>query len=451
VRTTYRYETTRLLAFFLLGILLGLLSGWFMLCILGALALYLGEHFYQLIKLSLLSDTRQRIKPPFPAGLWGEVYRLIANLQARSRKRKRGLIRFASRFREAAGAIPDALVILDKDQCVEWANPSAHSLLGFSWPAAEGHSIMELVDYPELHSYIEGGEYHQPVDFVPEHNKAIVLSIRVSPFGGKKRQRLLVARDITKIYHLNQIRRDFVANVSHELRTPLTVINGFLENLMDSGDTPERLQRPLSVMHGQAARMQSIIQDLLTLSRLEMDEKASDQNPIDIPAMLQSIVNEAVSLSGENHIELDALPGLWLSGNENEIRSAFTNLVINAVRHNPPGTEIRVIWHRNDEGPFLSVVDTGDGIASEHLPRLTERFYRIDKGRSRESGGTGLGLAIVKHALHRHEAKLHIASHPGEGSSFTCRFPIELAIQQPLDPSSNVPEKLATNRMLQLV
>ena len=428
MRAAYRYEATRLAAFVLLGLLLGKLTGQHFLASLAALTVYFGEHSYQLIKLVFLTKTQQRIKPPYPAGFWGEIYRALAHHQTRSRKRKRGLVRFASRFREAAGAIPDALVILDKDQNVEWANPSTHSLLGFSWPTSEGRPITELLDYPELHKYIEQGEYHQPLDYVPTHKSAIVLSVRVTPFGGKKRQRLLVARDITKIYHLNQIRRDFVANVSHELRTPLTVFNGFVENMMDAKDTPERMQRPLSRMHGQAARMQSIIQDLLTLSRLEMDEKASDQHPIDVPTMLEDIVSEAASLGDQHMIELDADQDLWLSGNEGEIRSTFSNLVFNSVLHTPPGTEIQVIWHRNDEGPFLIVQDSGDGIDPEHLPRLTERFYRADKDRSRASGGTGLGLAIVKHALHRHEAVLHIASDVGEGSSFTCRFPTETAI-----------------------
>jgi two-component system phosphate regulon sensor histidine kinase PhoR len=436
VRAARRYEATRLAAMLLLGFLVGLLSGQYLLSMLIALAVYLAEHFYQLLRLVFLTDTQQRLKPPYPAGFWGDIYRAIALHQTRSRKRKRGLVRFATRFREAAGAIPDALVILDKEQCVEWANPSAHSLLGLSWPACEGKPINHLLDYPELHRYIEQGEYHQPMDYAPPHNSAIVLSLRVTPFGGKKRQRLLVARDITKIYHLNQIRRDFVANVSHELRTPLTVFNGFVENLMDARETPERLQRPLHLMHRQAARMQSIIHDLLTLSRLEMDEKASDQQPINVPAMLEGIVHEATALSDGHTVELDADPELWLLGNEGEIRSAFTNLVVNAVRHTPPGTEIQVIWHHNDRISFLIVQDSGEGIAPQHLPRLTERFYRVDKDRSRASGGTGLGLAIVKHALHRHEAELHIASEEGNGSTFTCRFPAELAIQHDRDTAA---------------
>jgi len=428
VRPAYRYEAIRLSVMVLLGILIGLLTDRYLLCLTLALLYYLGEHFYQLLRLLRWSAGKNRITPPFPPGFWGEIYRIIAQHQKRSRKRKRGLVRFATRFREAAGAIPDALVILDKEQQVEWANPSTQSLLGFSWIDATGRSFTDLIRYPALKEYIEGGDYHQPLDLIPPHNKAIVLSVRVTPFGGKKRQRLVVARDITKIYHLNQIRRDFVANVSHELRTPLTVLNGFVENMMDSAGTPDSFQRPLQLMHSQASRMASIIQDLLTLSRLEMDEKVSDQTPIDVPHMLLQVVQEAIALNTGHRLNLDLEPELWLLGNEGEIRSAFSNLVFNAVKHTPPDSEIQVIWHHDDQGPFMSVVDEGQGIDPEHIPRLTERFYRVDKGRSRASGGTGLGLAIVKHALNRHEARLHISSKPNGGSTFTCHFPADLSL-----------------------
>ncbi len=428
MRPAHRYEATRLAAVILLGIVLGLLTDQYVLGLALTLLLYLGEHSYQLVKLLVLTDSSGCVTPPFPAGLWGEIYRVIAQHQKRSRKRKRGLVRFASRFREAAGAIPDALMILDKDQRVEWANASTQSLLGFSWIDAAGRTFTDLIRYPAIKEYIEGGDFHQPLDFIPPHNKAIVLSIRVTPFGGKKRQRLLVAREITKIYHLNQIRRDFVANVSHELRTPLTVINGFVENLLDADSTPATFERPLQLMHSQAIRMESIIQDLLTLSRLEMDEKASDQTPIDVPQMLAHIVHEAAALNTGHRFDVDPEPDLWLLGNEREIRSAFSNLVFNAAKHTPASTEIRVVWHHDDQGPFMSVADDGQGISPEHIPRLTERFYRVGKGRSRASGGTGLGLAIVKHALNRHEAELHISSKPGSGSTFTCHFPSDLSL-----------------------
>jgi len=441
VRPAYRYEAIRLAVVILLGIVLGRLTGHHVPSLVLTVLYYLGEHYFQLLRLLALTDSGGRIEPPFPGGLWGEIYRAIAQHQKRSRKRKRGLVRFATRFREAAGAIPDALVILDKEQRVEWANPSTQSLLGFSWLDAAGRSFSDLIRYPALKEYIEGGDYHQPLDFIPPHNKAIVLSIRVTPFGGKKRQRLLVAREITKIYHLNQIRRDFVANVSHELRTPLTVINGFVENMMDSDNTPVTLKRPLNLMHIQATRMESIIQDLLALSRLEMDEKVSDQTPIDVPQMLTNIVNDAAALDTGHQLGIDLERELWLMGNEREIRSAFSNLIFNAIKHTPAGSEIRVVWHHDDQGPYLSVADSGEGINAEHIPRLTERFYRVDKGRSRASGGTGLGLAIVKHALNRHEAALHISSKLGSGSTFSCHFPADLGLNGNLITAGEKPTK----------
>jgi two-component system phosphate regulon sensor histidine kinase PhoR len=430
LRSAYRYEAARLAALMLLGLLGGLQAGHPALGLLLGLLWFLLEHVYQLARLVYLTTGSRRIRLPYPAGLWGEIYRFIAYHQERSRKRKRGLVRFATRFREAANAVPDALVIL-REQNVEWANAACASLLGFSWPAANGRPVSELIQSPDLGEYIEGGDYHQPVDFVPAHNRAIVLSLRVTPFGGKKHQRLLVARDITKIYHLNQIRRDFVANVSHELRTPLTVINGFVENLLDAAATPDALHRPLSLMQAQGRRMQSIIEDLLTLSRLEMAEKASDQIPVEVPELLAQITTEATTLSPDHPLQLNIDPRLWLLGNPAELRSAFSNLVFNAVRHTQEGTRVTVTWQLRETGPAFTVQDNGEGIHPNHLPRLTERFYRVDKGRSRASGGTGLGLAIVKHVLSRYEAELLVASKPGQGSTFTCRFPPHLTLQQP--------------------
>lgn len=436
MRVTYRYELTRVVALVVLGLLLGALTGEPLFSLLTCLLLYLGTHLYHLLRLTFLSDNRRYVKPPYPSGLWGEIYQALGLQQARSRKRKRGLVRFAARFREAAAAIPDGLVILDAESRVLWANPATRTLLGCGWPENEGQAIAELIHYPPLIEYIESGEYTRPVDFIPTHNRAIVLSLRVTPFGGKKRQRLLVARDITKIYHLNQIRRDFVANVSHELRTPLTVVNGFIENLLDAEATPEAFKRPLSLMHSQSKRMNSIVEDLMTLSRLEMDEKASDQMPLDVPELIDSVLEDARALSQgrhlfRSHIEQD----LWLLASYGDMHSAVSNLVFNAVKHTPVGTEIQVRWETNEAGPALTVTDRGCGIAPEHIPRLTERFYRVDRGRSRASGGTGLGLAIVKHVLNRHEAQLLIHSKEGQGSSFCCQFPPELALTRPGQPT----------------
>nr|WP_148217583.1 phosphate regulon sensor histidine kinase PhoR [Allochromatium vinosum] len=387
------------------------------------------RHPWLLIRLALLIRRQHRLAPPFPLGLWGEVYRGIARYQQRGRKSRKRQIRFSRRFREAANAVPDALVILDKQHRVEWANPAAAKLMNIRWPEDDRRPFTEILTQPEILPFIEAGEYMRPLDIAPEHNRAIMLSLRITPFGERKKQRLVVGRDITKIYHLNMIRRDFVANASHELRTPLTVIAGFLETLLDAPGTPTPHRRPLTLMRNQTDRMCSIIEDLLTLSRLEMRESSEEQESVDVPDELHLILQEAQALSNGRHgFESRIEEDLLLLGSPPELRSAFSNLVFNAVKHTPDGTRIQVVWQRGIDGVEFSVSDDGPGIPPEHLPRLTERFYRVDRARSRESGGTGLGLAIVKHVLNRHDGRLRIMSELGRGSRFVCRFPGKRAL-----------------------
>jgi two-component system phosphate regulon sensor histidine kinase PhoR len=383
-------------------------------------------------ELVALIRRHRRLSEPFPRGLWGEIYRDLARLQSRSRKRKRGLARFAARFREAAAAVPDALVLLDSQQRIDWCNPAARSLLGIAWPEDDGRPVSQISLYPLIQDLIEAADYGRALECVCPENEALVLSVHIAPFGGKKKQRLIVGRDVTKVYHLNQIRRDFVANVSHELRTPLTVISGFLENMLGE-ESPDRLgRRPLELMQHQTRRMQTLTEDLLALSRLELDEKASDLARLDVAALAEQALTDArvLSASRAHRFELDADRSLLLQANEGELRSVLANLLFNAVIHTPAGTRVSVFWGREDLGAILSVTDDGPGIHAEHIPRLTERFYRVDKGRSRQSGGTGLGLAIVKHVLSRHGAELRIASREGEGSTFSCHFPVDLLLRK---------------------
>jgi two-component system, OmpR family, phosphate regulon sensor histidine kinase PhoR len=424
-------ELALALGFAAAGLLLRLLGLPWWLVGSAMLLAYLVRNLYYLLRLSALIRRRHRLAPPFPQGLWGEVYRTIAQYQARRRKWRKRQLRFTRRFREAANSVPDALVILDRLQRIEWANPAAAVLLDVHWPGDDGRPLTEILGQPQLAALIEDGDYNQPTNFAPLHNRALMLALRITPFGERKRQRLVVARDTTKVYHLNMIRRDFVANASHELRTPLTVVAGFLENLADAPATPPAHRRPLELMRRQSERMRTIIEDLLTLSRLEMDEHPADVAPVDVAEELRLILNEAGALSGGAHrFALSIDPGLRLMGNAVELRSALSNLIYNAVKHTPPGTLVRVSWRQDLEGPVFSVQDDGQGIAPEHIPRLTERFYRVDKARSRDSGGTGLGLAIVKHVLNRHDARLVIASEAGSGSTFTCRFPREGGIRE---------------------
>ena len=423
------YELTLLAASALgAGLLINLGLSWSEACLIALLAL-LSRHAWHLFRLARLIRRQHRLVPPFPRGVWGDIYRTIGQYQQRGRKGRKRQLRFFRRFREAANSVPDALVVLNKNRRIEWANPAAQVLMDLAWPRDDGKPLLEVFDHPELAEYISAGEYARPLEVAPAHNRSLMLSIRVAPFGERKKQRLVVGRDITKIFHLNMIRRDFVANASHELRTPLTVITGFLETLADSGQTPPGHRRPLELMQHQAERMRNIIEDLLTLSRLEMDEKVVDIAPVDVPQELNQILAEARALSGERHqISVDIDPDLMLLGKATELRSAFSNILFNAVKHTPDGSQIHLVWSQTPSGPIFLVEDDGPGIEAEHIPRLTERFYRVDKARSRASGGTGLGLAIVKHVLSRHGARMAVASEPGHGATFTCHFPSSCAL-----------------------
>ena len=390
------------------------------------LLIYLGWHIIHLIRLSHRLVTGELVQHPYPGGIWREIYEQIYLLQTRKRKNKGKF----TRFREVASALPDAVVILSQNGRIEWCNPEAQRTLGLYWPKSMGQSLIKLVDHPVLEEYLSTGNYSRPLEFSSPTNKAKILSLRIARFGKHADHHLLVARDITQVYNLNQAQQDFVANVSHELRTPLTVITGFLESMHYSGIEQRQWGRSIELMENQAHRMQDIISELLTLSRLQMTERKQSQKPVFVSYLLASIVKEARMLSADSkhHITLAADPVIWLQGNSDELRSAFSNLIFNAVKHTPPRAEIDIRWFANERGAHLTVSDTGEGIAARHISRLTERFYRVDPGRTRSSGGTGLGLAIVKHVIDRHNGELRIFSEVGRGSTFSCNFPSELVL-----------------------
>lgn len=432
VKEYFNIELSQLVGVGLVGATLGYLTGYPMAALLLALMAYVAKHAYYLIRLTWIIQREEQISPPYPPDIWGLIYKELARHRTRSRKRKRTLNRFASRFRKVASSIPDGLIMLNKSGRVEWANPAANQLLSISWPRDEGKPLTELLRIEDLQEYLESPDYLKPLEFPSPANEAIVISVRITPFGSKKAQRLLVARNITQIYNLNQTRRDFVSNVSHELRTPLTVITGYLENLSETEMLPFQ-ERPFVLMLQQAERMNSIINDLLTLSRLEMGQNVIAEVPVRVSDLLTRILDQARALAdqkGQYHISLEAEDSLCLLGEENQLQSAFSNLVFNAVIHTPPNTHIEVSWKRSGDEAQLLVKDSGPGIEQKHIPRLTERFYRVDKARSRQSGGTGLGLAIVKHIITRHDGELRISSQLGVGSQFLCAFPEEMVLEK---------------------
>ena len=359
---------------------------------------------------------------PEASGAWDDAFALLHRRERRLAQERQRLARLVVRYSQAGRALPDGVVILDGDDRIVWCNGKAEARFGIDGKTDVGQPITNLVRQPEFVKYLAAGDYTGPAQLKTARGAALSLSVQIIPYDDA--QKLLLARDITQAERLDTMRRDFVANVSHELRTPLTVLTGFLETVRELKLDPDRARNYMGMMAGQASRMQRIIDDLLTLSALESAPQPPWDRQVPMRAVLDSLCADAEALSGGRHrISLDAQGDWDLLGAESEIASALRNLITNAIRYSPAGGEVRLIWRASADGASFAVEDSGVGIEPEHIPRLTERFYRVDSGRSRETGGTGLGLAIVKHALLRHQASLQIESEPGKGSRFTVRFP----------------------------
>jgi two-component system phosphate regulon sensor histidine kinase PhoR len=356
----------------------------------------------------------------------GEWAHLFAAIYRRTRIRsayERDLRHLIERFQQAASAIPDGIVVIDAANRIEWANPRALAQLALDLGQDRGQPIVNLVRQPEFLRYVDAGDYATSVVVAPTADPRRRLALQLVPFGVD--QKLLMARDVTELEAVARMRRDFIANVSHELKTPLTVISGFVETLRDLDVDERQRDRFLQMMDEQARNMQRLVADLLTLSALESEQNPVHEEPFAIEPLLRSLLADAEGLSkGQHEISLDVGDAATLHGSRDELASAFGNLVSNAVRYTPAGGTITLRWRIDPDGSgVFGVTDTGIGVAAEYLPRLTERFYRIDRSRSRATGGTGLGLAIVKHVLLRHQAELEIESERGRGSTFAIRLP----------------------------
>jgi len=359
---------------------------------------------------------------PDDDGAWGEIYSRLHRILRKQHDSRASLSHALWRFRQAGEAMPDGVLVLDAEDRIEWMNPSAESHFGIAFRTDRGRAITNLIRQPAFGDYLAAQHYGEPLLLKGTGEDARVLSVQLVPYGD--REKLLLSRDVTRWERLEAVRRDFIANVSHELRTPLTVMKGFLETLTDARAADETLyRRSLELMTGQAERMQRLVEDLLMLSRLEDSRYLLREEPVDVPSLVRSVLLEAEGIDGGAHRIVHRVEPVWLLASREELRSALTNLVTNAIRYTPAGGEINVTWALHGAEPVLTVQDDGEGIAPEHIARLTERFYRVDRSRSRASGGTGLGLAIVKHVLQRHQARLDIASEPGHGSTFSCVFP----------------------------
>ncbi len=374
---------------------------------------------------------RRWLRDPVPEriprglGVWDRVYTDFYHLLRRQRQSESRLTASLEDFRQAAAAMPDGVVILGAQDRIEWCNPVAESHFGFDCGRDAGQGVANLLRQPQFIEYLRAQNYGEPLVLRLARGSDLILSVQLVPYG--ERQKLMISRDITDLERVETMRRDFIANVSHELRTPLTVLGGFLETIMDlKAADDELLRRSLPLMMDQSQRMRRLVEDLLTLSTLESSHNPPREGAVNVPELARALYNDAMVLSsGRHRILLDVSGDCWLAASEEELGSAFSNLVSNAVRYTPENGEVTIAWRRRGAEAVFSVRDTGIGIAPQHLPRLTERFYRVDRSRSRETGGTGLGLAIVKHVLSRHQARLEVASEPGRGSTFTVVFPAE--------------------------
>ncbi|MDT8428544.1 MAG: phosphate regulon sensor histidine kinase PhoR [Pseudomonadales bacterium] len=417
-----------LLAFSLL-VILGLLLGELAAVLALGMGAYIIYTLFQLRRLHRWLSTGQsvsRAPPPETFGLWGFIYDGIYHIQRRERKALEHLKNIIDKAQDSTAALEIAVVMIDSKGRLEWWNPAAEKLLGLITPKDKNQLLTNLIREPRFLDYFQKETYVTPLQLPSPVDNRLMLEYQITRFG--EGERLILIRDISQLHRLEMMRKDFVANVSHELRTPITVITGYLETLLDQKESiASRWIKPIEQMYQQSRRMENIIRDLLTLSQLETKSVSRQQTSISVASFLREIKTDAEQLFPEkNHrINIECEDDCELAGNISELYSAISNLVFNAAKYTQNEGLIILRCIPAGNPPTIEVIDNGPGIAAHHIPRLTERFYRVDESRSTDTGGTGLGLAIVKHVLARHSANLVIASTLGKGSHFTCQFPAE--------------------------
>ena len=380
---------------------------------------------------------------PEASGVWGNLLDKIYRLQKRERSAQDDLRATIQRVQESVDALADGVILVNKHSALEWCNRAARRLLGIQLGRDLSQPIFNLVRDPRFKTYFEAKEYDEVLSLTMPNRPDQLLQLHFTEFG--RNDRMIIVRDVTRISRLERMRSDFVANVSHELKTPITVLRGYLEQMVDCYDElPDKWHGPISQMNSQALRMNALITDLLTLSRLESEHTPKDQSLINMRELIAAVRYDVLQVH-DREILME-VADVGLVGSPIEIRSVLTNLLVNAVKYTPHETSIQVYWRASRDGSTmnLQVKDRGNGIAPEHIPRLTERFYRVDAGRATTTGGTGLGLAIVKHIMLRHDGRMIIDSELGRGSRFTCRFPLfRLRAAQASTPVAKVKKALA--------
>jgi len=411
----------RLGAAVLAGLAVGALLGRPFAGIAFALAAALAWQLMNLFWLDAWLRDRANRSPPDVSGVWGDVVSQVVRLHRRKRFHKQRLLELFRELRRSTAAMPDGVIILNAQWEIVWFNRMAGRLLGLRRRVDDGMALTNLVREPALARYLHAAEFAEP-QVIARGEPRVHLSFQVVPYG--REQRLMLVRDVSRQVALESMRKDFVANASHELRSPLTVVTGYLETLLQDEQLDPALRAPLSEMQRQTRRMNGIVSDLLDLSKLDADDREVEGEPIDVVALCAVLRKDILARPSHPEVQLEMASSARLSGNAAEIHSAFSNLADNAAKYTPASGRVRLSWQLDADGSArFSVEDTGPGIAPEHLPRLTERFYRVDEGRSRDAGGSGLGLAIVKHVMQHHGATLEVQSTPGVGSRFSCVFP----------------------------
>ena len=387
----------------------------------GALAIELVRNLVNLHQFDHWLRNRNRRDPPDAGGLWGDLVSQVSRLHRRKQFHKKRLLSLFRELRRSTASMPDGVVALNSANEIVWFNRKAAELLGLKRKTDFGIQIAGLLRVPEFSRYLAKGDYSASLRVPPRVGDATTLEFQGVPYG--EGQVFLLVRDVTRQSQLETMRKDFVAHASHELRSPLTVISGYLETLALDDTLPDDLRGPIGEMRRQSERMTTIISDLLELSRLEATDEQVVGTPIDVVGLLTLLRKDLSARDAKAHaVELRIESPDGLMGDQGLIHSAFWNLVDNAAKYTPPGGTITLRWWTDDDGGHFAVTDTGPGIAVEHLPRLTERFYRVDPGRARDKGGSGLGLAIVRHVLQKHGGELKIESVEGRGSTFSCHF-----------------------------
>lgn len=421
-------EIRRVVVCTVLCVVFGLMNGHLTWTLIAGGAVYMAWTMWQIHRLDVwLQHSRSR-QPPDASGIWGVIFDRIERLQKRQQRERKRLQAVIRRSQETTAALRDGIVLLDNKSNIDWYNAAAGRLLHLR-QEDQRNSIFNYIRHPRFIEYMEKGDFREPLNLPAPHGSEVKLQYQITRFG--KGEALIMVRDITRLHKLEQMREDFVANVSHELRTPLTVIRGYVETFAMAPDLPEVWQRALHQMEQQGQRMTNLINDLLALSKLETDERQKTHKPVVLRPLLERICSDARAFSGErqHNITLDCPAELALLGSEPELQSAFSNLVFNAVKYSADQKTVAIRVEQTSQELMVSVSDEGEGIEESHLPRLTERFYRVDSSRHAKTGGTGLGLAIVKHVLLRHEARLDITSQRHKGSTFKCIFPVQRVVE----------------------